>query len=179
MIEIFSIRVFGLHWVTVTSLLLVFLISYYKIRGPFILRLVLASILAELAFFFYDLIWIYTMWKGFGTVSIFDGVDYPRFYVVISLLCMLMIFSWLSKSVHLQLTKQTILLFTCFVVSMYYMLYIGWFTDFMYYANKTSTYDPHNWLWAVSKTTGHLLWSGVVKNKTDIIIPIEKVGEKI
>jgi len=156
-LNIFAIKIFSLHIVTLITITLTFLITYRKLKTKLIYKLTIAGIVVSLGVWFYDFVWTLLLhnWR----------CNIPRLIIVIFFVQILLVFNFFLKLHFLKFNVLFPILMTLFLLIICYMDVSGWFTQFRAWGANLSLPDPHNWLWALSKVIGIMMWISVIKNE--------------
>ena len=153
--SIFSIEMFGVHVLTLVSLAVCFTLTYWKLKVHFVHRIAISGIITILGLWFYDLIWLLSIYNGY--------IHLPRLLITILFLQILLLYNFFLKSRFLHLNKFFIISLILFFVTIFGMVITGWFVQFNLWAENQTLPNPCNWLWGISKITGLLMWSFLIK----------------
>lgn len=157
--SLFSIKIFNIHVLTLVLLVVCFILTYWKVKVNFVHRITIAGIVTMLGLWFYELIWLIGIYNG--------NINFPELFITIFFIQILLIYNYVFKFRFLHLSKIFIILLILFFTVMFGMVTTGWFAQFNLWAVDQTLPDPHNWLWGASKIVGLLMWSFLVRQRSE------------
>ena len=115
--SIFSIEFCGVHILTLASLAICFILTYWKLKIKFIHRVAIAGTVTMLGLWFYDLVWLLGIWNG--------HINLSRLLITIFLIQILLMYNYVFKFKFLHLNKTFVILMVTFFITMFGMFITG------------------------------------------------------
>ncbi len=153
------IRGFTLLSVTIAYIIVYYLTSYLR---P-ILRTTCSVLVPFVGLIHYEF-WWHTGLQF--TMGIWPGET--RFWRAFAI-CLLMSLYYVNRYYIkiLDLSRNRILMLACvyttFILSLIAVMKSGFYQQFLLWCNGTAP-DPHNWLWALNKTIGVVMWITIIRS---------------